>query len=171
MNELDPNDPHRRINPVDPFPIVLPLDKGQRVFISYSRKDSDIAMGICDMLNKLKIPYWIDIDGVYSGANFKEKIVEAISAAEIVLFLSSENSNRSDNVAKEISLADKYGKIIIPVRLDKSPMNPKIDYDLAGIDFVNLFSFDEKSLARLRNAILGHLTMNNSLLKKTDDDE
>lgn len=138
------------------------LDKGHKVFISYSRKDSEIAKGICDTLNKLNIPYWIDIDGVYSGANFKELIVNAISASEIVLFLSSENSNKSDNVAKEISIADKYGKIIIPVRLDMSPMNPKMDYDLAGIDFVDLFSFEEKSLAKLRNAILGHLAMNHS---------
>ncbi|MDE6027063.1 MAG: TIR domain-containing protein, partial [Muribaculaceae bacterium] len=144
------------------IPNVEVLDKGHKVFISYSRKDSDVAKGICDTLNKLNITYWIDIDGVYSGANFKEMIVKAISTSEIVLFLSSENSNKSDNVAKEISIADKYGKIIIPVRLDGSPMNPKIDYDLAGIDFVDLFSFEEKSLAKLRNAILGHLAMNNS---------
>ncbi len=144
------------------IPNVKSLDKGHKVFISYSRKDSDAARGICDTLNKLNIPYWIDIDGVYSGANFKEMIVKAISTSEIVLFLSSENSNKSDNVAKEISIADKYGKVIIPVRLDTSPMNPKMDYDLAGIDFVELFSFEEKSLARLRNAILGHLAMNNS---------
>lgn len=144
------------------IPNVESIEKGHKVFISYSRKDSEVAKGICDMLNKLNIPYWIDIDGVYSGANFKEMIVNAISSSEIVLFLSSENSNKSDNVAKEISIADKYGKIIIPVRLDTSPMNPKMDYDLAGIDFVDLFSFDDKSLAKLRNAILGHLAMNNS---------
>ncbi len=141
---------------------VNSLKKGHKVFISYSRKDLEIARGICDTLNKLNISYWIDINGVYSGANFKEMIVKAISSSEIVLFLSSENSNKSDNVAKEISIADKYGKIIIPVRLDTSPMNPKMDYDLAGIDFVDLFSFEEKSLTKLRNAILGHLAMNNS---------
>lgn len=144
------------------IPNVESLDKGHKVFISYSRKDSAAAKGICDTLNKMNVPYWIDFDGVYSGANFKETIVKAISSSIIVLFLSSENSNRSDNVAKEISIADKYGKVIIPVRLDTSPMNPKMDYDLAGIDFVDLFSFEEKSLAKLRNAILGHLAMNNS---------
>ena len=144
------------------IPNVESLDKNHKVFISYSRKDSDIAKGICDTLNKLEIPYWIDIKGVYSGENFKEVIVRAISTSEIVLFLSSENSNKSNNVAKEISIADKYGKIIIPVRLDKSPMNPKMEYDLAGIDFIDLFSFDENNLAKLRNAILGHLAMYDS---------
>lgn len=163
MKEMDCNDVADGLNFENVIiPKVDSLDKGHKVFISYSRNDSDAARGICDTLNKLNIPYWIDIDGVYSGANFKETIVKAISSSEIVLFLSSENSNKSDNVAKEISIADKYGKVIIPVRLDRSPMNPKIDYDLAGIDFVDLFSFEEKSLAKLRNAILGHLAMNNS---------
>lgn len=144
------------------IPDVDSLGNGHKVFISYSRKDSEIAKGICDTLNKMNIPYWIDINGVYSGSNFKEMIVKAISSSEIVLFLSSVNSNKSDNVAKEISIADKYGKIIIPVRLDSSPMNPRMDYDLAGIDFVDLFPFEEKNLSKLRNAILGHLAMNNS---------
>lgn len=134
-----------------------------KVFISYSRKDYDKACGICDQLNKLQIPYWIDINGVYSGANFKEVIVNAISSCELVLFLSSVNSNESSNVAKEIGLADKYDKVIIPVRLDNSPMNPKIDYDLSGIDFVDMFTFDQKSITKLKNAILGHFAMNNSL--------
>jgi O-acetyl-ADP-ribose deacetylase (regulator of RNase III) len=144
------------------IPKVDAIDKDHKVFISYSRKDSDKARGICDTLNKMGISYWIDIDGIYSGANYKELIVKAISTSVIVLFLSSENSNKSDNVAKEISIADKYGKVIIPVRLDQSTMNPKMDYDLAGIDFVELYTFDEKNLSKLRNAILGHLAMNNS---------
>ncbi len=135
------------------------------VFISYSRKDSEKVRGICNLLNKQSIPYWIDYNGVYSGENFKEVIVNAISSAEIILFLSSVNSNSSSNVAKEIGLADKYDKVIIPVRLDATPMNPKIDYDLAGIDFVDLFTFDEKSVTKLKNAILGHLAMNNSSSK------
>lgn len=96
---------------------------------------------------------------------------EGLTAIEIALALpavyvcynSSENSNRSSNVAKEVSIADKYGKVIIPVRLDNSPMNPKMDYDLAGIDFVDLFSFDEHNTTKLKNAILGQLAMNNSL--------
>lgn len=134
-----------------------------KLFFSYSRKDSEKADVLCRLLDTINIPYWIDRDGVYSGSNFKELIVKAISTTDIVLFLSSEHSNNSSNVAKEISIADQYNKVIIPVRLDSSPMHPKIAYDLAGIDFVDLFSFDEKSIAKLKNAILGQLTMKNSL--------
>lgn len=52
-----------------------------RIFISYSRSDDEKARGVCDLLNKLGIPYWIDIKGIYSGRNFKEVIVKAISTA------------------------------------------------------------------------------------------
>lgn len=134
-----------------------------KLFFSYSRKDTEKADVLCRLLDAMDIPYWIDRDGVYSGSNFKELIVKAISTTDIVLFLSSEHSNKSTNVAKEISIADQYNKIIIPVRLDSSPMHPKIAYDLVGIDFVDLFSFDEKSIAKLKSAILGQLAMNNSL--------
>lgn len=134
-----------------------------KIFISYSRLDSEKARSICGLLNELNIPYWIDINGVYSGANFKEKIVSAISSSELVLFLSSKDSNASPNVAKEIAYADRYGKIIIPVRLDASPMNPAIEYDLSAIDYVDLFTFDEKNVKKLKNAILGQLAMNNAL--------
>lgn len=134
-----------------------------KIFISYSRKDSEKARGICGMLNDMNIPYWIDMNGVFSGANFKEVIVNAISSSEIVLFLSSKNSNCSLNVAKEISIADKCGKVIIPVRLDGSSLNPKIEYDLVGIDYVDLFTFEQNNVEKLKNAILGQLAMNNSL--------
>lgn len=39
-------------------------------------------------------------------------------------------------------------------------MNPKMEYDLSGIDFVELYSFDEKNTSRLANAILAHIAMN-----------
>lgn len=134
-----------------------------RVFFSYSRKDADKADVLTELLDRMRIPYWIDRNGVFSGSNFKELIVKAITSTEIVLFLSSESSNKSTNVAKEISIADQYNKTIIPVRLDASPMHPKIAYDLAGIDFLDLFVFDEKGISKLKNAILGQLAMNNSI--------
>ena len=134
-------------------------DAPHRIFLSYSRKDADKVNIVCRLLNEMNIPYWIDRKGVFSGSNFKELIVKAISTTDIVLFFSSENSNKSLNVAKEISIADQFGKTIIPLRLDDSPMHPKISYDLAGIDFLDLFTFDEKNLQKLRNAILGQLAM------------
>lgn len=144
-------------------------NRPHKIFVSYSRLDSEKADTICRLIDSMGFPYWIDRDGIFSGSNFKELIVKAISTTDIVLFLSSENSNKSINVAKEISIADQYNKLIIPVRLDSSAMHPKIAYDLAGIDFLDLFTFDEKSISKLKNAILGQLAMNNSIKQSISD--
>lgn len=136
-----------------------------KIFISYSRKDEDKTKGICSLLNDMGIPYWIDVDGTYSGENFKEVIVNAIKQSQLVLFVSTKNSNASLNVAKEISLADKYNKVVIPIKLDNSPFAPKIDYDLNCIDAIELYDFTQEQMEKLRKCIQGKLAIENSKVK------
>lgn len=130
-----------------------------QVFISYSRKDSEVVRPICGILNELGVKYWIDVDGVYSGANFKDVICKAIKFTKLVIFISSVNSNASDNVAKEIALADEYGKIIIPLKIDKSPYSSRIDYDLSSIDSLDYSGREDFVLDRLRRTIQARLVM------------
>ena len=131
------------------------------IFISYSRKDSAAAAAICAILNEANLSYWIDVNGIYSGENYKDSIVKAIKGSKIVLFLSSENSNKSAHVAKEIGIADKYNKVIIPIRLDTSAYNPKMDYDLSSIDAIDFTSTDDKNTRKLHAAIIAQIRMNN----------
>lgn len=130
-----------------------------QVFISYSRKDSEEIIPICSVLNDLGIKYWLDVDGIYSGESYKDVICNAIKSAIIVLFISLENSNSSHNVAKEISLADEYGKIIIPILLDKTPYAPRINYDLSSIECIDYSNRDDNVLDKLRQTIQGKLVI------------
>ena len=106
------------------------------IFISYSRKDQEQSHTICELLNDNNIPYWIDKEGKYSGSNFKGVIVEQIKKSDIILFLSSQNSNQSSNVVKEIGLAVHYSKPIIPIKLDAYSYDVNIEYDLCNIDYI-----------------------------------
>lgn len=133
--------------------------KNAKIFICYSRKDQSEIKGICDLLNQMDIPYWIDIDGSYSGENFKEIIVETLEKVDLVLFISSEQSNKSNNVAKEINIADKLNKTIIPIRLDNYPYASRIEYDLIGIDYIDYIDRNPIALEKLRKSILGRLVM------------
>ena len=133
------------------------------VFISYSRKDYNEIYAICDLLNKMEIPYWIDVDGFYSGENFKAVIVDAIEKSDLVLFISSVNSNASYNVAKEISIADKFKKTILPVRIDDAPYSSVIEYDLIGVDHIDYSKRSNESLEKLRKSILARLLISNTL--------
>ncbi len=125
------------------------------VFISYSRKDTQKADEIVEQLQQMNLNLWIDRKGEYSGHNYKSVIVNIIRRSHIVVFLSSENSNKSDNVIKEVSVAVELKKMIIPIKLDDSPYADSIVFDLTGIDFVNY----EKDKERLEQKIISQLSL------------
>lgn len=108
------------------------------VFISYSHQDKTIAERICSMLDGYKISYWIDHEGVRHGDDFKEDIVDAIDMSKILLFISSANSNKSRNTIKEVGLAEERNKVILPVRIDDSPYNKSLEYDLHNRHWIQL---------------------------------
>lgn len=114
---------------------VVP-DIVKEIFISYSRNDAEIVKGIYDWLEKAGYKCWLDIDGMFSGVSYKKVIVDAIKRSKILLFMSSENSNKSRNVVSEVSVAVEYGKKIIPVRLDMSSYSESIEYDIINHDYV-----------------------------------
>lgn len=110
------------------------LDKD--IFISYSRKDTEIVRTIYEWLEKAGCKCWIDVDGMFSGVSYKKVIVDAIKRSKVLLFMSSKNSNKSRNVVSEMSIAMEYGKKIIPVRLDMSQYSESIEYDIINHDYV-----------------------------------
>lgn len=132
------------------------------VFLSYSRKDCQKIDEIVESLKQMNLKYWIDRTGEYSGRNYKSVIVDTIRQSHIVLFLSSENSNKSENVIKEVSVAVELKKMIIPIKLDNYPYADSITYDLTGIDFVNYESEKEQ----LERKIISQLTLIKNAKKK-----
>jgi len=111
-------------------------DMNKDVFISYSRKDRDTVKPIYEQLENAGVKCWLDEDGMYSGVSFKKVIVDAIKHSKVLLFMSSDNSNKSRNVVNEVSIAVEYGKKIMPVRLDMTPYSESIEYDIINHDFV-----------------------------------
>ena len=107
------------------------------VFISYSRLDKEKTDIVCQYLDKYGISYWIDREGVHHGNNFKEEIIVAIQSASILIFISSVNSNKSPNTVKEVSIAEKYNKVVIPIRIDDSAYNRSLEYDLCNKDWMD----------------------------------
>ncbi len=119
--------------------IKLPSQTSMKhqVFISYSRKDKDVAEHLCDMLKENGIEYWIDKEGIYSSSNYKELIVDAIEVSKAVIFISSVNSNASVNVVREIGYAVNMDKPILPLMLDDAPYAKSIRLDISDIDQID----------------------------------
>ena len=80
-------------------------------------------------------------------------IVNAIHNSNIVLFLSSANSNKSDNVIKEISVAVEQKKHIIPIKIDNAPYADSIAYDLTGIDYINYSEQKEELVHKVHSQL------------------
>lgn len=118
------------------------------IFISYSRYDSEVVNELVTLLEQEGYSVWIDRDGIESGEDFKEKIAKAIKESSVVLFFSSEHSNVSDWTAKEIGIAVKYKKRIIPILLDHSNFNETVEFDLVNLDFVDYSKLSTRALMR-----------------------
>lgn len=111
-------------------------DMDKDIFISYSKKDTEIVKALYEWLEKAGYRCWQDVDGMFSGVSYKKVIVDAIKRSKVLLFMSSENSNKSRNVVSEVSVAVEYGKKIIPIRLDMTSYSESIEYDIINHDYV-----------------------------------
>ena len=107
------------------------------IFISYSRKDSNVVSEFVWRLEQEGFKVWIDKEGIYSGDEFAEVLATAIEESTVVLYFSSVDSNASKWTAGEIGIANMYDKHIIPVRLDHSPYNKRTIIHLVNRDYID----------------------------------
>lgn len=129
------------------------------VFISYSRKDKKAVTDFCALLDNANITYWLDKKGIETGDNFKTIIVKAIEDSNVFLFFASKDSNISPWTAKEIGIAVARNKPIIPIKLDNSPYNKAVEFDIVNLDFMDLTTARNRieESAAILNVIKKHL--------------
>ncbi|MBR6018311.1 MAG: TIR domain-containing protein [Paludibacteraceae bacterium] len=143
------------------------MEKSYDVFISYSRADyvdenkqvipGNVVSQIKELLSREGISFWFDEEGIYSGQNFVTKIVAGIEDSKVLLFLSSENSNKSRWTCKEIATADELGMHIIPVRIDQTPYNRQVLFRIADLDYVEYYVDPEQAMQDVVHAIKTYL--------------
>jgi hypothetical protein len=122
------------------------------VFISYSREDSEFTSKLIAMLNTTGYDVWIDNSSISGGQLWREKIVDAISTCQLFLIVLSPHSVKSNNVRKELDLADKKNKPIIPIVIGATEIPPSMEYQLAGIQWIDFhvnFTVGFESLGKL----------------------
>lgn len=62
------------------------MDNKYDIFVSYSRRDSELVLSVVKQLQKKGFTTWIDKDGIESGDAFKSVIVRAIKYFDVFLF-------------------------------------------------------------------------------------
>ncbi|MBT9315887.1 TIR domain-containing protein [Leptothoe spongobia] len=85
-------------------------------FISYGRVDSKaFATDLCQQLNNQGFQIWFDQNDIPLGVDFQEQINDGIEKSHNFIFIISPHSVNSPYCGKEIALALKYNKRIIPI--------------------------------------------------------
>lgn len=98
-----------------------------KIFISYSRKDSAFVDKTVYEMQRRNFRVWLDRADISKGANWQEKIREAISLCSAVVVFLSPDSVNSNNVLDEIKQAVDTNTPIIPYMLRQCTLPRLID--------------------------------------------
>lgn len=87
------------------------------VFISYRHNHIDLVDPVIEELERRKISYFIDRDGINGGMDYSELIPKAIDSCKVFLFFWTSDANQSSDMLREVKIALDYGKSIIPYKI------------------------------------------------------
>ncbi len=127
--------------------------KSAHSLISSSSKDESVANEVVRFLEADGVKCWISSRDVPAGENYQEAIVHAIELARELIFLFSESSNASNEIKKELSLADSLNVPVIPLRLSPIAPSGALRYELATRQWIDMFPDKEAALRKLSETI------------------
>ena len=108
------------------------------IFISYARVDSPVVKPICDDLKKRGQELWVDTAEIAAGEQWAGEIVRAIKSVSGVAVMCSKAAFESDHVKRELYLADRYKRRIVPVFLEDASIPEDFEYFFAGVQWLKL---------------------------------
>lgn len=107
---------------------------------------------------------WIDRQDIQAGNTWRVQIVQAIDTCDAFVLMLSPSSAASDNVRKEIDLAQDPGRTIFPIMLERVRLPAEIRYPLAGLQFVDIQMLGlEKAVNQLINTVQADVAKQKSL--------
>jgi hypothetical protein len=109
----------------------------ETVFVSHATEDRAIAFRVDTALRRLGIPTWMAERNISPGQRWDDAIVEGINGAWLLVLLYSESAGRSPHVRSEIRLATDRKMALLPVRLDRSPLEKAIEYWITGFQWMD----------------------------------
>lgn len=124
-------------------------------FISFSTKDQVFADKVLNELeNKYKIKCFICYRDMLGGLPYAEQLDDAIKNCACIALLHSNNSDASEHVKREIELASKYNKAIVPCKLDSAIVNGELGYTLNRVHWLDFTEFKDSDLENLAKSII-----------------
>lgn len=143
--------------------------KTNAIFISYARRDLAFVTQLHQELTKRGVSAWFDKENIQVADQWTASIVEGIRDCKVFLLVLSPDSTASKNIRKEVDLAQRYDKRIVPLLWRTTDIPVAMEYQLAGIQWV-----DFKETASTENfnqlaEVLSRLVAGDSLTEATTD--
>ena len=114
--------------------------KANDVFISYSTRNSEIAVKIRQFLQSHGINCWMAPESIPAGSNYTKEIPYGILYSKVAVLILSNASINSIWVNQEVTYLLSANKIIIPFIIENINENPSISYE----PFSNVSDIDTK---------------------------
>ncbi len=113
------------------------------VFVSYARANQSLVVPVIEAAQREGRRFWLDRKGVVAGDGWAGEIVRAIRGAAGVMVMCSRAAFESDHVKREVYLADRYRKKLVPVFIENTQPPEDFEYFFAGVQSLNLFDTPE----------------------------
>ena len=125
-----------------------------KIFVSYSRKDSNAAHKLVDSLEEMGHDVWVDWEEISPAVDWLEKIKRGIEGSDAFVFLVSPHSIKSEVCNVEIGHAAQNNKRIVPVVL--SSVKPEDSNEIIrklNWTFIRRGDDYKAGLAKIKDAI------------------
>jgi hypothetical protein len=109
------------------------------IFVSYSQPDRDCAFELTRHLEANGFTVWIAPRDVSPAAEWAEEIIDAISAARVMVLVFSASSNTSPQVRREVERAVHKDVRILPFRIEDVLPSKSLEYFLSSHHWLDGF--------------------------------
>src|SRR6202142_4327190 len=111
----------------------------RQVFISYSQSDRDCAFELVARLEAQGIEGWIAPRDIAPSADWAAEIMDAISAARVMILVFSASSNHSPQVRREVERAVHKELSILPFRIEDVLPSKSLEFFLSAQHWMDAF--------------------------------
>lgn len=122
-----------------------------QIFISYARQDEREVSPLQMLLGSRGYTVWLDRRSIYGGAEWAKEIEHGIISSDVFLLCCSVHSMASEWVERELDIALKHHKPIIPLLLEPVDLPERVRH-VQWIDFT-AHEFYQETFERLVSAL------------------
>lgn len=118
------------------------------LFISHASLDAAAAARLVGLLEQAGQACWVAPRDIRAGHSYPGEILRGIQGCGAMVVLLSAHANQSPHVAKEVELAHREAKPVLPLRIEAVEPASDLRYWLSAAHWIDGFALDDAGLVR-----------------------